>query len=146
MIARAPRPGAGPAPSPPSLLVIEDEDAVREVILEFLSRSGFEARGLATGGDALQLLSGPGPAPDLVLLDWNLPGVSGMDLYGAIRDRWPFTEVVVLSGRPRAELRLRGPAPALVLQKPIGMRPLVAALRGVLEGEPTEAERREDKL
>jgi DNA-binding response OmpR family regulator len=136
MSPRAPRPG--PARPRPSILVVEDEDAVREVILEFLARSGFEGRGLSTGGDALKRLAEDAAAPDLVLLDWSLPGVSGADLYSAIRDRWPFTEVVVLSGRPRAELRLRGPAPALILQKPIGMRPLIQAIRSVLDGEPTE--------
>ena len=134
----AAQPAARPPRSPPLVLVIEDEDAVRDVIMEFLVRQGFTARGLATGGDAANLLSEAEAAPDLVLLDWGLPGVSGAELYGAIRDRWPFTEVIVLSGRPRAELRMRGPAPALVLQKPIGMRALTAAVRSVLDGEPTE--------
>ena len=127
------------------VLLIEDEDELRLVLAEVLERHGFRVEGVSNGTDAIsRARSGP-TAPDLVLMDWNVPGIAGNDLLAGLRELWPFTALVVLSGQPRAELRLRSPVP--VLQKPIAMRALVDTLLTIINDidtadEPRPAARR----
>ncbi|WP_170367257.1 phosphate regulon transcriptional regulator PhoB [Ruegeria arenilitoris] len=64
--------------STPSILVVEDEPAQREIICYNLEAEGFDVRQAETGDEALlQIKEVP---PDLILLDWMLPGVSGIEI------------------------------------------------------------------
>jgi len=129
------------------VLLIEDEDELRLVLAEVLERHGFRVEGVSNGTDAISRARRGPPAPDLVLMDWNVPGIAGNDLLAGLRELWPFTALVVLSGQPRAELRLRSPVPVPVLQKPIAMRALVETLLTIINDidtadEPRPAARR----
>ncbi|MBL8615775.1 MAG: response regulator [Deltaproteobacteria bacterium] len=124
------------------VLLIEDEDELRLVLAEVLERHGFRVEGVSNGTDAISRARGGAPAPDLVLMDWNVPGIAGNDLLACLRDIWPFTALVVLSGQPRPELRLRSPVPVPVLQKPIPMRALVDTLLQIINDVDTADEPR----
>jgi len=124
------------------VLVVEDEDTIREVLAELLRRDGFEVATCATGAAVLPAL-GTYP-PDLVLLDLGLPDINGFDLLRSIRERTG-VPVVVLSGRDSESdrvLALELGADDYVV-KPFLTRELVARIRAHLRrngggtGEPS---------
>ncbi|MBN2362445.1 MAG: response regulator [Deltaproteobacteria bacterium] len=63
---------------PPIALVVDDEPAIRQILCEFLGRSGYTVRQAADGTAALQMLQAE--LPDVILLDAMLPGVHGFDI------------------------------------------------------------------
>lgn len=88
-----------PAPSSPSrtsVLVVDDEPEVREALMEFLIRRGYQTRAAADGASAVRALI---EAPtDVVLLDIGLPGLSGTDALPTIRAVAPRAIVIMVSG------------------------------------------------
>jgi CheY-like chemotaxis protein len=68
------------APAPPEgahLLLVEDDPALREVVVEVLTEAGYRAHGAADGATALALLTGPDAPPvGAVLLDLHLPDMA----------------------------------------------------------------------
>ncbi len=94
-----------------SLLIVEDNDASRRLIVELLRAAGFNNLTAARDAEEAQQLIRE-QAPDLLLLDWNLPGMSGIELTKKIRasavtpDRHfsdPKLPIVMLTGRQRAQ-------------------------------------------
>lgn len=85
-------------PVPPiDVLVVEDDDALREILLLHLRTEGFTARGAARGDDGLaEFRASP---PDVVLLDIALPGLSGIDVCREIRGSRIATGVVMVTSR-----------------------------------------------
>ncbi|MEK7690329.1 MAG: response regulator, partial [Bdellovibrionota bacterium] len=61
------------------ILVVEDESDIRELLLLHLTRTGYEPTGAETGERGAQLLKS-GVKWDLLVLDWMLPGISGIEL------------------------------------------------------------------
>ena len=67
-----------------NILIVEDNDSSRRLVVELLRASGFNNLTVArTAEDAIEQIEGQ--MPDLILLDWGLPGMSGLDLARAIR-------------------------------------------------------------
>ena len=63
------------------LLVVEDDDSIRETVEEALRAEGFDVKSCGNGADALALLAEPGTKDvDLLVLDLMLPGLGGLDL------------------------------------------------------------------
>lgn len=93
-----------------SLLIVEDNDASRRLVVELLRAAGFTSLSFARNAEeALEHLQNH--APDLILLDWNLPGMSGLELVTLIRGAAlkpdgripnPALPVVMLTARQRA--------------------------------------------
>ncbi len=78
-----------------SVLVVEDESQVREVIRTFLKREGFEVV------EAEDVPSGVAQLTrefDVVVSDLRLPGASGHEMIAAVKSRWPRTPVIVITG------------------------------------------------
>ena len=88
------RPGS---PMSGTVLVAEDDPAVRRVVVEALTRAGLSVRAAADGAEAMDMLQG-GPTPDLVITDVRMPRVSGPELVRAARRRWPRLRVLFVSG------------------------------------------------
>ena len=65
-------------------LVVDDETDVRKLIGLMLTRLGHQVREVDNGEKALELLRGD-PRPDVVLLDWSMPGMDGLTTLKAIR-------------------------------------------------------------
>src|SRR6185436_17517642 len=59
------------------IFVVDDEDMIRDSIVEFLDENGYEAIGAAHGRDALDKLTASGPRPCLILLDLMMPVMDG---------------------------------------------------------------------
>ena len=66
------------------VLLVDDSRAIRRIISEIMKQVGFEVSEASNGLEALQQLEEQG-APDLVLVDWNMPHMNGLDLIKAIR-------------------------------------------------------------
>ncbi len=92
----------------PKVLVVEDEPAQREVIAYNLEAEGFAVSRAETGDEALLLIEED--APDLLLLDWMLPGVSGIEICRRLKMRADMRDVpiIMLSARSEEVDRVRG--------------------------------------
>lgn len=114
------------------VLVVDDEPRVREVVVEYLKRDGFEVQEAADAGLARRLLSDY--RPDLVILDIMFPGASGLDLLSEVRRRGDEVAVILLTARADEGDRVLGlelGADDYVV-KPFSPRELVARVRSVL--------------
>lgn len=92
----------------PKVLVVEDEPSQREVLAYNLEAEGFEVARAGTGDDALLLVEEE--VPDIIVLDWMLPGVSGIEICRRIKTR-PQTRgvpIIMLSARSEEVDRVRG--------------------------------------
>jgi signal transduction histidine kinase/CheY-like chemotaxis protein len=116
--------------APASLvLVVDDDHAVRAVTVEMLRDLGYEVAQAADGAAALALLAELPAAPDLILLDYAMPGMNGLQLARALRDRGISVPVALVTGY--AELAdstgAESPLDAL-LRKPFTIQELDAML------------------
>ena len=68
------------------LILVDDDDLLRDVLSGNLAQAGFEVEGFADPHDALDQLPGTDPA-DLLILDWKMPRMSGLELLNALRAR-----------------------------------------------------------
>ena len=112
--------------------MVDDEPRVREVVVSYLEREGFETRQAADGERARYLLEDF--MPDLVVLDVMFPGASGLDLLEEIRASDPPVPVILLTARAEEGDRVAGlelGADDYVV-KPFSPRELVARVRSVL--------------
>ena len=118
----------------PCVLLVEDEGAQREVLQYNLEAEGFAVVVADNGEDALLLVQEE--QPDLMVLDWMLPKVSGIEVCRRIRNR-PETRnlpVVMLTARGEETDRVRGLDTGAddYLTKPFSMVELMARIRAVL--------------
>ena len=111
------------------LLVVEDDDAIAEPMIEGLIHHGFTVTRVRLGGDALGAL----PA-DLVLLDLGLPDVDGLEVCRGLRAVDPTLPIIIVSARSDEVDRIVGLEVGAddYLGKPFGIRELVARVRAVL--------------
>jgi len=116
-----------------SVLVVDDDETVRETLVEFFETFGHTARGAATASSARAMASEH--APDVVVLDLRLPDASGLLLLDALRADDPDVGVIVLSGFADVPTTVgamqRGAAD--VLEKPVDLEVLVAAVERASE-------------
>ncbi|MGR3756194.1 MAG: phosphate regulon transcriptional regulator PhoB [Tranquillimonas sp.] len=96
------------AATQPRILVVEDEPAQREVLAYNLEAEGFAVSRAGSGDEAL--LAAAEDAPDLIVLDWMLPGVSGIEVCRRLRLRAEMRDVpiIMLSARSEEVDRVRG--------------------------------------
>jgi diguanylate cyclase (GGDEF)-like protein len=82
------------------ILIVEDSPIERRKLADYLTDWGLEFESLESGTEALQRLEAPNP-PDLVLLDWMLPGVDGLEILHRIRKlrRGTYVYTVMLTGK-----------------------------------------------
>ena len=79
-----------------AVLVVDDDDAFRGVLVAELTRMHFSAAGVATADEAIRYVAEH--EPDVALLDLRLGGASGIDVLRRIRDTSPSTDVIILTG------------------------------------------------
>ena len=112
-----------------TVLVVDDEPAVREVAARTLQERGCRVLQAADGLAALELINRHGP-PDLVLADLLMKGMGGVELAGRLQSRWPELPVLFVSGHP--EMQLCGPGVLAgvdtVVQKPFTADDLIRSV------------------
>jgi two-component system, OmpR family, phosphate regulon response regulator PhoB len=120
------------SPQAPLVLVVEDEPAQREVLAYNLEAEGFRVTSADSGDEALLLVAEE--RPDLIVLDWMLPGVSGIEICRRLKSR-PETRnvpVIMLSARSEEVDRVRGLETGAddYVVKPYSVVELMARVRG----------------
>jgi len=115
----------------PHILVVDDEEDVREVIREYLGEEGFEVR-VARDGAGMRAMLAQAPA-DLVILDLVLPGEDGLSLARALRAESE-VGIIILTGRGETVDRIIGLEMGAddYLAKPFHLRELLARVNSVL--------------
>ncbi|QTN18198.1 phosphate regulon transcriptional regulator PhoB [Brevundimonas sp. AJA228-03] len=118
----------------PYILVMEDEDALATLLQYNLEKEGYDVVVAADGEEGLVQIDER--QPDLVLLDWMLPKVSGIEVCRRLRGR-PETRnlpVIMLTARGEESDRVRGLDTGAddYLTKPFSMTELIARIRAVL--------------
>lgn len=129
--------GRGPATGDvdhPAVLIVDDEPEIRLSVKFYLIGRGMQASDAATAEDALALLHSLQPAPQALVLDLDLPKMSGIDCLKQIRQAWPDLPVVVLTGFATVSLREQAEALSVqrFLRKPVALQALEQAIREVL--------------
>lgn len=125
------------------ILVVEDEAPIREMLCFVLEQKGYEPIEAEDYDTALELLCEP--YPDLILLDWMLPGGSGINLIKHLK-RDEFTKkipVVMLTARGEEEDKVRGLEVGAddYITKPFSPKELMARLKAVIRRvSPTSVE------
>lgn len=113
------------------ILVVEDEPAQREVLAYNLESEGFAIERADNGDEALTLVADG--APDLILLDWMLPGVSGIEICRRLKARAETRDIpiIMLSARSEDVDRVRGLETGAddYMVKPFSVAELVARIR-----------------
>ena len=129
----APKPGAGPASlrhSPELILVVDDDVNIRESLGEILQEENFAVRLACDGHDALrQFLNGP---PDLILLDINMPDITGWQAFQVMAELYPFVPVIVITARPGQAQRAAELGISILMEKPLEIPLLLQTIREVL--------------
>ena len=78
-----------------SVLIVEDEDRLRELLMRVAQKLGYHVSGASTGERAIEMM---GESPrDILILDLKLPGMDGMAAYEHVRQHWPGTCVIILT-------------------------------------------------
>jgi two-component system, OmpR family, phosphate regulon response regulator PhoB len=118
----------------PSILVVDDEPAIRQMLAFALTGAGFEISEAGDVEHAQAVLSEQ--RPDLILLDWMLPGVSGVDLARRLK-RDPATRripLIMLTARGEEGDKIRGLEVGAddYITKPFSTRELIARINAVL--------------
>lgn len=116
------------------LLLVEDDALLAEALTDVLKLDGHRVTALNEGEQARQWLSSPGHDQDLVLLDLNLPGCSGLAVLAALRAHDTKTPVLILTARGAIEDRVRGLDLGAddYLAKPFALDELEARVRALL--------------
>jgi DNA-binding response OmpR family regulator len=128
-----------------SILVVDDEDVVRDVVVRYLEHEGMQTVQAADGEEARRIIELD--PPDLVILDVMLPKVNGLDLCGWIRDRSEIP-VILLTARGEESDRITGlelGADDYVV-KPFSPRELVIRVKAILRRTGSRQPRRPEVL
>jgi two-component system phosphate regulon response regulator PhoB len=126
---------------PANILLVEDEPAIQELIAANLARAGHHVLRAADAESALKLVREA--LPDLILLDWMLPGMSGIDFARRLRaeDRTRTVPIIMLTARGDEQDKVIGLETGAddYITKPFSPRELVARIKAVLRRRSPQA-------
>jgi PAS domain S-box-containing protein len=130
------QPSAAGTPPARTVLVVDDDEAVRSLTAEMLEQAGFSALAAADGAESIEVLRQRAAEIDVVLLDMTMPGLSGEETYSLLLEIRADLPVIVASGYSQEDAmdRFQEPRPAGYLQKPYRLGDLKAAIERVCPG------------
>jgi DNA-binding response OmpR family regulator len=113
------------------ILVVDDEDAIRQMVRQYLEQEGYRVVAASGGAEALRLFFAT--RPDAVLLDLMMPGMDGWEVCARIRELSELP-ILLVSARTSQEDKLRGFRLGIddYLSKPFSLAELAARLQAVL--------------
>ena len=115
-----------------SVLVIDDEPLLCDLLVRFLSLRGYRAFGVKDGHEALQIVDDT--PPDAIVLDLIMPGMPGIDVLRALRDKGYPGGIIIMTGSHSEELLQNAwnLGPQEILIKPVDLERLLTAIQLVL--------------
>jgi two-component system phosphate regulon response regulator PhoB len=134
--------------SGPSILVVEDEAALVTMLRYNLEKRGFHVEEAGDGQEALRMVEAH--RPDLVLLDWMLPSLSGIEVCRQLRRR-PGTQdlpIIMVTARAEDQDAVRGLNTGAddYITKPFNIEALIARIRALLRRAGSPAEKGEHRF
>ena len=120
----------------PAILAIEDDDAIRQGIVDALEFNGYRVTESADGTSGLR--KAIGTEYDLLLLDLALPGIPGMEILRAVREARPTQPVIILTAKGDESDRVAGLKNGAddYVVKPFSIKELIARVQAVLRRSP----------
>jgi anti-anti-sigma factor len=126
-----------PIPSeerPKRILIVDDSDAVREIVRKFLERSGYLVCGEAANG-AEAITKARQSKPDLIIMDLVMPGINGIEATSVIRTTMPKVPIIAFTMyEGLAKAMTSRLAINTVVAKPDGVSELLASIRRAIVG------------
>ena len=115
-------------------MVVEDNDLNRKLFCDVLKANGFEVEPVADGESVLE--TARATSPDLIIMDIQLPGISGVDLIEAAKQDLLLAEIPILAVTAFAakgdEERIRSAGASGYLSKPVSIMPFMNAVKELL--------------
>lgn len=123
-----------------SILIVEDDDTMREMLRYNILQNGYSADAVSDGQSCLSTISEKNY--DLILLDLMLPGIDGLTLCKEIRERTPGTKVIIVSAKSEQESKLSGFQLGAddYVTKPFSMEELLARIKANLRKKGRESD------
>lgn len=117
-----------------TILLVEDDSHVRNLVLSILKRKGYKMLAAETGEEALEILKIKRKPIDLLLTDVVMPGINGRELFDRLSQDYPDIKVIYMSGYSGEVIAARGVMDESVnfIQKPFSVQALAAKIRSVL--------------
>ena len=114
-------------------MVVDDATDIRQILGVILELNGYQPVGKANAAELID--SFDGPQPDIVLLDLALPDGNGLDLLPKIKQAWPETEVIVLTGHATLEAAVEATKRGAYnfQNKPFNQKTLMVSVERALE-------------
>lgn len=84
-------------------LIVDDSRAMRTILGRIMGELGFTSSSATDGNDALRVLAQEGP-PQVALVDWNMPGMNGIDLVRSVRQNPSYNQVRLVMVTTESEL------------------------------------------
>jgi PAS domain S-box-containing protein len=120
-----------------TVLVVDDEEGVREVAERMLQEIGFDTLSASDGREALELMQRIGDRVIAVLLDLSMPHVGGQETLRQLRAQRPQLPIIMMSGYTEQavapQVNASGPPITVFLQKPFLAEDLIGVLRPIVE-------------
>ena len=114
------------------VLVVDDEEQIRDLFHNFLTASGYEVSVASNGEEAIQMaICGD---PDVVVLDLNMPGIGGMETCNRLRaeERTRLVPIIILTGFGPSQLGEDDAGADDLVNKPIRMADLLLRIKAAL--------------
>jgi len=115
------------------VLVVDDNEDVRDVMVAYLETLGYQSLQAASGHDALELLADAGDSVDVLLADYAMPGMSGADLARTVAANWPELPIVVITGYADTTGLGDQLDDTVLLHKPFGINELGSAIERAVQ-------------
>lgn len=135
-------PGSDATQSNTTVLVVDDEDGIRQALDRFLTRLGYTVRQAPGGPEALAMLSDPRPAA--MLSDIRMPGMTGVELVPKVIAADPDVAIIMLTAidEPRTAIDCLKLGAFDYLIKPVDLEELELSLQAALRARQLEIDRR----
>jgi two-component system cell cycle sensor histidine kinase/response regulator CckA len=122
-----------------AVLVVEDENAVRKLLVSMLREQGFSVREAVDGEEALEVMEALDGDVAAVLSDVQMPRMSGFELATRLRERWPHTRLLLMSGYPDGAGAAALEGNVKILAKPFNSGELVERVQDLLREDDDES-------
>ena len=121
-------------PAKPRILLVDDDPAIRQILLHLLTEEGYLVLTAAHGAEALALIQAT--KFDLVLLDLNMPVKGGWETFEQLTAKNPLLPIILITARPNQLFPALASGVGALLEKPLDFVKLFDSIRTLLEETP----------
>lgn len=125
-------------------MIVEDNRHIRTLFKNILTRRGYDIIDVADGGKAIKIYDSMVQKPEIIVVDYRLPTLNGLELTQEILNRDPSSRILMITGDPRIKRNVETEYGITLRAKPIHMDDFVSEID--LLNEEVEADRDEDVL